>query len=126
MVAGHSSRGAVRGGALIAELVVAMALMLAALFPVAYSVVSEKRVARSYYEHAVAMEIVDGEMETLMAGEWRAFAPGTHPYRVQAGAAGNLPAGTFLLTIQDHKVRLEWRPMAKHHGGPVTREGIVP
>ena len=71
------------------------------------------------------MEIVDGEMETLLAGEWRAFPAGTHEYRIDAGAATNLPPGRFLLTIADRHVRLEWRPAWKHSGGPIVREAIA-
>ena len=77
------------------ELLVAMALLVGALLPLAYSIVSEKRLARAYYQRAVAMEIVDGEMETLAAGEWATFSSGIHEYPVRAGAATNLPPGRF-------------------------------
>ena len=69
----HSIR---RRGALMTELFVAMALLTGALLPLAYSITSEKRLARASYQRAVAMEIVDGEMEVLAAGEWRAFSAG--------------------------------------------------
>jgi hypothetical protein len=54
------------------------------------------------------MEIVDGEIEVLAAGEWRAYHSGTQEYKASAGAATNLPAGKFLLTIRDRQLRLEW------------------
>jgi hypothetical protein len=114
-----------RCGALMVELLVAMALLTGALLPLAWSFASEKRLARSCYQRAVAIEIVDGEMETLAAGEWHAFAPGAHEYRVRAGAATNLPPGRFLLTVQPGKVRLEWQPEVKQHGGGVAREVTV-
>lgn len=104
------------------ELLVALAIVLGTLLPLAYSVAAEKRLVHACYQRAVAMEIVDGEMEALAAGEWGAFAPGTHPYQVRAGAATNLPPGRFQLTIQPGKVRLEWRPAVKMHGGSVVRE----
>lgn len=114
-----------RRGVMMTELLVAMMLLVGTLLPVAYSFAKEKRLARSCYEHAIAMEIVDGEMETLLAGEWRALPAGTHVYDIDACAATNLPPGRFLLTIQDNRVRLEWRPAEKHHGGPVVREAIA-
>jgi hypothetical protein len=95
------------------------------LLPVAYSIASERRLARAYYQRAVAMEIVDGEIEVLAAGEWRAFTPGTHEYPVHAGSMTNLPPGHFLLTVQNDKVRLEWQPAVKMHGGAVVREARV-
>jgi hypothetical protein len=112
-------------GALTTELLVAMALLIAALFPLAYSFASEKRLARSYYQRAVAMEIVDGEMEVLLAGEWRSYRPGLQEYRVKAAAATNLPPGKFQLEVANDKVRLEWLPSLQMQGGPVTREGKI-
>ena len=47
-------------GGLSIELIVATAILLGALLPLAYSIVTEKRFARAAYQHAVAMEIVDG------------------------------------------------------------------
>ena len=112
-------------GSLMVELLVAMALLLGVLFPLAYSFVSERRLARAYYYRAVAMEIVDGEMEVLLAGQRRAFPSGTQDYRVHADAATNLPPGRFILTVQPDKVRLRWQPALKDHGGPVTREAVL-
>jgi hypothetical protein len=112
-------------GFLMIELLVALAIVIVALLPVAYSFAAERRLALASYQRAVAMEIVDGEMEALIAGEWRAYSPGTHEYHVHAGAATNLPAGKFLLTVQSDKVRLRWQPAVKDHGGPVTREALI-
>jgi hypothetical protein len=112
-------------GALMAELVVATALLAGALLPLAYSIAAEKRLARAYYQRAVAMEIVDGEMEVLAAGEWQRLATGVHEYAMRANAATNLPPGKFLLTVTSNKVKLEWRPALKDHGGPVVREVVV-
>jgi hypothetical protein len=120
-----STVGHRHSGSLMVELLVAVALVIGGLFPLAYSIVSERRLARAYYNRAVAMEIVDGEIETLLAGEWRVFPPGTHDYRVHADAATNLPPGRFILTVQPDKVRLRWQPALKDHGGPVTREAAL-
>jgi hypothetical protein len=112
-------------GALMTELLVALAILAGVLLPLAYSFVSERRLARSSYQRAVAMEIVDGEMEALVAGEWRAFTPGTHDYKVRANALTNLPPGQFTLTVEPGKVRLQWQPAVKQHGGAVIREVVV-
>jgi hypothetical protein len=112
-------------GSLMVELLVAMAILVGVLFPFTYSFTAERRLALSSYQRAVAIEIVDGEMEALVAGGWHAFPPGTHEYRVHAGAATNLPPGRFVLSIQPDKVRLQWLPAVKDHGGPVTREALL-
>lgn len=112
-------------GALMAELLVAITLLALAVLPIGYSITSERLVARAGYERAVAMEIVDGEMEVLLAGERRAYAFGSRDYPIHALAATNLPPGKFLLTIEPAKLRLEWLPAKKHHGGPVVREVAI-
>ena len=108
------------------ELLVAMALLTGLLLPLAYSFSSERRYARAEYQRAVAMEIVDGELETLLAGRWRAFEPGIQDYAVHAAAATNLPSGRFVLTLERDNVRLEWHPDVKRHGGSVAREAALP
>ena len=114
-----------RSAFLMVELLVAMALVVVILLPFAYAFTGERRIALASYQRAVAMEIVDGETEALVAGQWRAYPPGTHDYHVHAGAATNLPPGRFLLTVQPDKVRLRWQPALKDHGGPVTREAVL-
>jgi hypothetical protein len=112
-------------GSLMAEMMVAVAILMIAIVPVAYSFDAEKRAARATYDHAIAMEIVDGEMEVLLAGEWRAFTPGTHPYPVKANALTNLPPGQFVLTLTTNQVRLEWKPSMTRRGGSVVREATL-
>jgi len=109
----------------MAELLVATTLLVVVLMPIAYAIVWDLRTARSCYDRAVAMEIVDGEMEILAAGEWRTFSPGAREYPVHSLAAANLPPGRFLLTVQTNLVRLEWQPDWKAHGGAVVRETLV-
>lgn len=109
-------------GALMTELLVGISVLVLALLPLAYSISSEQRVARAMYQRAVAMELVDGEMEALVAGGWRSFVPGSHQYPVRANSITNLPPGQFLLTIGSDRLRLEWKPAIKHHGGGVSRE----
>jgi hypothetical protein len=104
------------------ELLVAMAILSGVLLPLAYSIAGERRFARATYQRAVAVEIVDGEMEALAAGAWRAFTNGVIDYPVEARAATNLPPGRFTLTLTPEKLRLEWRPNVKQHGGAVVRE----
>jgi hypothetical protein len=125
MVIHHQTTNRHQRGSLLTELLVAISILAIAVLPLAYSIASEKRLAHACYEHAVAMEIIDGEMEVLLAGGWREFTPGTHDYPAHANAARNLASGRFLVTIAPTKVRLEWIPAEKHHGGIVMREGTV-
>ena len=53
------------------------------------------------------MEIIDGEMEMLHAGDWRNYLDGEHPYKVKANAATNLPPGGFFLMRTGAMLRLD-------------------
>jgi hypothetical protein len=110
----------------LVELVVAIAILAIALLPLAYAAGSSAKRFRANYDRAVAMEIVDGEMEILAAGEWRAFPEGPQPYPVHARAAANLPAGKFLFTRSGNHLRLEWSSAEKRDTGVVVREVTVP
>jgi hypothetical protein len=110
---------------LTAELVVAMAILVIAVLPIGYSLIVDTRFLKANYQHAVAMEIVDGEMEILAAGEWQSFPEGTHPYPVHVAAATNLPPGQFELTRTGNHLRLEWNPDQRRGIGGVVREVTV-
>ena len=106
------------------ELIVALGILTASVIPLAYSFAQEQRLCRVYYWRAVAMEIVDGEMETLVAGDWRNFGEGAHLYPVTAEAAKNLPPGKFILSVHGRQLRLEWRPDSPRNGASVEREAV--
>jgi hypothetical protein len=115
-----------QAGVLTTDVVIAMGILTLVLVPLVYSVVQERKLLRAYYTKAVAMEIVDGAMETLRAGEWRAFQPGTQDYAVRATAATNLPPGRFILTLETNRVRLAWTPAKPRSGAAVVREARLP
>lgn len=121
----HSTGRARERGALQADLLVAMAILAVAMLPLSAGFFAEQKVLRSHYWRAVAMEIVDGEMEVLVAGEWRARPEGSHPYPVKAGAARNLPPGRFMLTRTGKTLRLKWVPERGGSGGAVVREAVA-
>ena len=114
-----------RRGFQIAEMVLALAILLIAVVPVALVAGSDVKLFRTTYQRAVAMEIVDGEMEILAAGVWRDFPEGFHPYTVHANAATNLPPGKFELTRTGNHLRLEWSSAQKIGIKPVLREVTV-
>jgi hypothetical protein len=109
-------------GALATECVVALGILAAVMLPLSFSFMQETKMCRAYYHRAVALEIIDGEMELLAAGEWRAFREGRQDYPVLAASATNLPPGEFALTLRDGLARLEWTPRARRAGGAVVRE----
>jgi hypothetical protein len=113
-------------GYLAVDLMVAMGLLIIAVFPLAYSLDREQRLFRIYYYRAVAMEVVDGEMEVLAAGAWKTLPEGKHDFMVKAESSRNLPPGHFYTTREAHLLRVEWVPIKKDKGGPVKREVRLP
>jgi hypothetical protein len=111
---------------LLAELAVAIAILAIALLPLGYAAGSNARLFRAKYERAVAMEIVDGEMEILAAGDWRVLPEGMQSYTVHAKAAASLPPGKFQFTRSGNHLRLQWSPNEKRGTGIVVREVTVP
>lgn len=112
-------------GFLMVDLIVGMAILTLAIMPLTFSFVREQQLLRAEYFRAVAVEIVDGEMEVLAAGEWRNFPDGTRDYKVHAKAAGSLAPGHFQLTKTGNRLRLEWQPDKRQGIGTVVREITV-
>ncbi len=112
-------------GFLMVDLLVGMAILTLAIMPLTFSFVHERQLLRAEYFRAVAMEIVDGEMEILAAGEWRDFPDGPQIYTVHAQAAARLPSGHFQLTKTGKHLRLEWKSDQRRGVGTVAREITV-
>jgi hypothetical protein len=115
----HSSHA----GFLNFELIVAIAILAVVMLPLGGAWYHEKKLLRVYYHDAIAMEILDGEMEVLAAGDWRSFPEGRHELKPTARAATNLPPGHFILTREAKNARLEWLP---ERGRKMRREIQLP
>lgn len=112
-------------GFLMVDLAVGMAILTLAFFPLAYLFMHERQALRAEYLRAVAVEIVDSEMEILAAGEWHDFPEGSQVYKVHAQAAAGLPPGHFQLTRTGKHLRLEWKSDEPRGIGLVVRELTV-
>ena len=111
-----------RQGLLMTEVMIGLAIIGLAIFPLAYSFAQESKYLRRCYERSVAMEIVDGEMEIIRAGGWRSFTNGVHALKTTARSVANLPPGELRLTLTEKRARLEWLPANSSPGSPVVRE----
>jgi Tfp pilus assembly protein PilV len=109
-------------GAIMAELIVAMSVLVIAMLPLSYAAISNIRELRTTYQKAVATEIVDGEIEILAADPALQLPQGTNTYDVHANAATNLPPGQFQISRDGNLVRLQWTSAKKIGIGPIVRE----
>ena len=121
----RKSNNHLRRAALTTELVVGLAILSIGIVPLSYSFIQENKVLGASYQRAIAMEIVDGEMEILRAGEWKRFGDGRHTYPITAGAATNLPSKRFVLTKTGKKLRLEWYATETATRPQLVREGEI-
>jgi hypothetical protein len=106
------------------DLIIGMAILVVAIMPLAFSFAQEGKLFRQSYQKAAAMELIDGEMEILVAGEWRNFHEGSSPYELHGSSTRNLPPGRTLLTINGKNIRLEWLPEKENAATKVVREGV--
>lgn len=112
-------------GFLEVDLVVAVSILTLAVLPLGYGFVQQRQALKTYYCRGVTDEIVDGEMEILLAGAGRNLPEGQQDYTVHAKAATQLPAGRFQLTRTGNHLLLEWTPASRHHAMPIIREGTL-
>ncbi len=118
-------RQARRRGSLLAEMVFGLSVAALVLIPLSLSFRTDALLTQALYHRAVVMEIVDGEIELLAAGEWRTFGPGTHDFQPRASVVTNLPPGRFTLSVSNTVLTLNWTPAHHHAGGSVTREARI-
>ena len=105
------------------QLDVAIALTVLALVFIPLSVSSSGGLdlARRHYFEAVALQLIDGEMDVLLAGERRKYTPGEHQIKPVGEAVQNMPEGEFVLTVHDQKLTLAWVPTKRAKWGRVER-----
>jgi hypothetical protein len=112
-------------GFLEVDLVIGMAILSLAIVPLGFAFVHERQMLKIEYARSVATEIVDGEMEILVAGSWKNLPAGLQNYSVHAKAAAVLPEGHFQLTKTANHLRLEWNAVKKTGIGAIVREATI-
>jgi hypothetical protein len=116
-----SLRQATRGF-LEVDLFVGLAILTIAVVPLGFAFARERQVLHTEYQHSIINEIVDGEMEILVAGAEKNFPEGAQNYSIQSHAIANLSPGHFQLTKTGSRLRLEWLPDEKSGVSTVVRE----
>lgn len=113
-------------GFLEVDLLVGLAILTLAILPLAGAFAHEEKLLHLEYCRTVANELLDGEMEVLLAGAGRDLPDGSQAYPVHSPAADNLPPGHFQLTKTGRHLRLEWQADPGKGIGQLVREGDLP
>lgn len=111
-----------RQGFLEVDMLVGLAIFAIAMMPLGFLFVHERQALKIEYYRCVANELVDGEMEILVAGAAKDLPEGSSLYPVNSRAAAVLPVGHFEVTKTEDSLRLEWSPDQRRGLTPVVRE----
>ena len=105
------------------QLDVAIAITVLALvfIPLSVSSSGDLDLARRHYFEAVALQLIDGEMDVLLAGERRKYTLGEYGITPVSEAVQNLPEGKFVLTVKQKQLTLTWVPTKRAKWGRVER-----
>ena len=103
------------------DVAVAITVLALVFIPLSVSSSGDLDLARRQYFEAVALQLIDGEMDVLLAGERRKHTTGKHRIKPIGEAVQNLPEGEFVLTVHDQKLTLAWVPAKRAKWGRVER-----
>jgi len=103
------------------DVAVAITVLALVFIPLSISSSGDLDLARRHYFEAVALQLIDGEMDVLLAGERRKYTTGEHRITPVGEAVQNLPEGKFVLTVHDQKLTLAWVPTKRAKWGRVER-----
>ena len=117
----HTTRLAKRLAFLQLDVAIALTVLALVFIPLSVSSSGDLDLARRHYFEAVALQLIDGEMDVLLAGERQKYTSGEHRIRLLGKAVQNLPEGEFVLSVQDQKLTLAWVPKKLAKWGRVDR-----
>ena len=117
----RTTRSAKRLAFLQLDVAIAITVLALVFIPLSVSSSGDLDLARRHYFEAVALQLIDGEMDVLLAGERRKYTTGEHRITPVGEAVQNLPEGEFVLTVHDQKLTLAWVPTKRAKWGRVER-----
>lgn len=97
-------------GVLLTEMIVAISVLVILTSVLVPKILSDKQALRDLYYRSVAMEILDGEMEILLSGEWQNYKEGITNFTPRANALKILPKGIWRISLSNQSIKLEWIP----------------
>ncbi|HEX7653303.1 MAG TPA: hypothetical protein VF607_07345 [Verrucomicrobiae bacterium] len=112
-------------GFLQIDLVAALVLLTIALIPVGFAFQRERHLLQVEYQRAAIDELVDGELELLVAGGAQIIPAGEQPYLMHSRILSHLPPGHFQLTRTERHLQLAWLPDEKAGVSAVVREATL-
>ena len=122
MILRPTSRAAKRLAFVQLDVALAVSILLLVFIPFSVTSSSKLDLARRQHFEAVALQMIDGELDVLMAGEWQKFSPGEHKITPPGEAVKTLPVGEFILVVKENQLSIAWVPEKEAKWGRVERE----
>ena len=103
------------------DVAVAIVILMLVFIPLTVTSSSKLDLARRHHVEAVVLQLIDGEIDVLLAGEQEKYNFGEHRITPAGEAAGDLPKGEFILTLKEKQLSLAWVPIKLAKWGRIER-----
>ncbi len=103
------------------DVAVAIVILMLVFIPLTVTSSSKLDLARRHHVEAVVLQLIDGEIDVLLAGEQEKYNFGEHRITPAGEAAEDLPKGEFILTLKEKQLSLAWVPVKLAKWGRIER-----
>ena len=100
----------------------AVSILMLLFIPFGVTSSGKLDLARRQHFEAVALQMIDGELDVLLAGERQKYPLGEHKITPPGEAVKTLPVGEFILIVKEKQLFLAWVPEKEAKWGRVERE----
>ena len=104
------------------DVMVAIVILMLVFIPLTVTSSRKLDLARRHHVEAVVLQLIDGEIDVLLAGEHKKYNFGEHRITPAGEAAEDLPKGDFILTLKKKQLSLVWIPVKQAKWGRIDRE----
>jgi len=104
------------------DVVLAVSILILLFIPFGVTSSGKLDLARRQHFEAVALQMIDGELDVLLAGERQKYPLGEHKITPPGEAVKTLPVGEFILIVKEKQLSLAWVPEKGAKWGRVERE----
>tara|TARA_B100000029_G_scaffold500435_1_gene572192 strand:+ start:277 stop:657 length:381 start_codon:yes stop_codon:yes gene_type:complete len=103
------------------DVAVAIVILMLVFIPLTVTSSSKLDLARRHHVEAVVLQLIDGEIDVLLAGELKKYKAGEQRITPAGEAAEDLPKGEFILTLKEKQLSLAWVPVKLAKWGRIER-----
>ena len=104
------------------DLMLAVSILMLLFIPFGVTSSGKLDLARRQHFEAVALQMIDGELDVLLAGERQKYPLGEHKITPPGAAVKTLPVGEYILVVKENQLSIAWVPEKEAKWGRVERE----